>query len=185
MRWRKSAKDQTPEPTVASDEADSVVATSGSAHDDSLNENGPVVGHEPVATPAEPVEEPRGAHAKKGGFVLPDETPGAHVMKGDPLLAVEGRALHAKKGEALAEEPSETPTVATGAPVPAGPADEVTAQDDVLAAEADSLTTKRRTARTKKRKARRSKRLGTDTAPTTSSGQAVNAKTPHTSEPHG
>ena len=91
-------------------------------------------------------------------------------MKGDPLLSVEGRALHARKGEALTEDPSETPTVATGTPVPAGPADEVTAQDDALATEADSLTTKRRTARTKKRKARRSKRLGTDTAAATNSG---------------
>lgn len=133
----------------------------------------------------EPEEEPHGAHAKRGEFVLPDETPGAHVMKGDPLLSVEGRALHAKKGEALTEERSEPPIVATGTPVPAGPADEVTAQDDALAAEADSLTTKRRTARTKKRKARRSKRLGTDTAAATNSGQAVNANTTQTSEPQG
>ncbi len=185
MRWRKSAKDQTPEPTAGSDEPDSVVATSGPVHDSSLKEERSVVGHEPVATPEEPEEEPHGAHAKRGGFVLPGETPGAHVRKGDPLLSVEGRALHAKRGEALTEDHSEPPTVAMGTPEPAGPADEVTAQDGTLAAEADSLTTKRRTARTKKRKARRSKRLGTDPAAATNSGPAENANTTHTSEPQG
>lgn len=164
MRRRKPAKDQIPQPMVSSDEANSVVAASGSADANvSLNEEGSVSGYPSVATPhgaAEPEEEPRGAHAKKGGLVLPVEQQGAHVMRGDPLLSLERRGLHARKSEALTEGRSESPTVVSPTPVPAGTADQVAAQDDAQATEADSPATKRRTARAKKRKARRSKRQG-------------------------
>ena len=47
---------------------------------------------------AEAEEEPRGAHAKREGLVIPDDQRGAHLKNGDPLLSVEGRALHARKG---------------------------------------------------------------------------------------
>jgi hypothetical protein len=84
------AEDQIREKMIPAAVGCHVAATNGW-----LNGDGSPNGHPP---PAEPEDEPRGAHVMKGEAPT-DEPRGAHVKKGDPLLSVERRALHATAAE--------------------------------------------------------------------------------------